>query len=239
MPLKFGWFSGKPRRPPPGAGIAQTGSRCFSARATACSQPPDASTSGPATMTGFAAAESCPASDVIRSAGAAGAVRDRATDRMRRRVGWGLDGPVVHRHRDEGRAPGRHRGRVDRPADRRRHVLGTLVLESLSHERRLTSQPRCSACCAQDDGALFRVMYSKRVIAHTFDDDGRFLHRDAAALRRRCPRERDCHCTCSENIARNHVAGRFERLEPMGRTTMRLPTIPWRCNHRRLPRVGT
>ena len=47
MPWKSAWSSGKPSRPPPGAGVAHTGSRSFSASATAASQPPLASMSGP------------------------------------------------------------------------------------------------------------------------------------------------------------------------------------------------
>ena len=54
-PWKFGWSSGNPSLPPPGAGVAQTASRCFSTSATAASQPPLASMSGPATNTGLRA----------------------------------------------------------------------------------------------------------------------------------------------------------------------------------------
>ena len=55
------------------AGVAQTGSRCFSTSATAVSQAPLASMSGPATSTGLAAACSRPARREI--APASGAVR--------------------------------------------------------------------------------------------------------------------------------------------------------------------
>jgi hypothetical protein len=55
-PMNCGWFSGNPIRPPPGAGVAQTGSFWRSARATQDSQPPLASTSGPTTSTGLDAA---------------------------------------------------------------------------------------------------------------------------------------------------------------------------------------
>ena len=72
-PTKLGWRSGKPSRDPPVAGLAHTGSRCFSARAMAACQPPAASMSGPATITG----DSAPARRSARSASAAssGAVR--------------------------------------------------------------------------------------------------------------------------------------------------------------------
>ena len=54
--------SGKPSRPPPGAGVAHTARPRPSARATAASQPPLASMSGPATSTGRSAARSRAAS---------------------------------------------------------------------------------------------------------------------------------------------------------------------------------
>ncbi len=54
-PWNSGCPSGKPSRPPPGAGEANTGSFWRSASATALSQPPLASISGPATITGFSA----------------------------------------------------------------------------------------------------------------------------------------------------------------------------------------
>ena len=60
-PRKFGWPSGKPSLPPPGAGIAKTGSFCLSTSATATSQAPLASMSGPATKTGLDAASRAPA----------------------------------------------------------------------------------------------------------------------------------------------------------------------------------
>ena len=60
-PTKFGCASGKPIRPPPTAGVDHTGRRCFSASAIAASQPPLASTSGPATSTGLVAAASASA----------------------------------------------------------------------------------------------------------------------------------------------------------------------------------
>ena len=57
-PRKFGWSSGKPIRPPPGAGVAHTGSFWRSTSATQASQPPLASMSGPATSTGLRASSS-------------------------------------------------------------------------------------------------------------------------------------------------------------------------------------
>ena len=54
-PWNAGWPSGKPIRPPPGAGVAQTGSRWRSASVTAASQAPEASTSGPTTSSGLVA----------------------------------------------------------------------------------------------------------------------------------------------------------------------------------------
>ena len=59
VPLKFGWFSGKPRRPPPVAGIDQTGRCCSSARRTPRSHPPEASMSGPATSASWATGVRC------------------------------------------------------------------------------------------------------------------------------------------------------------------------------------
>ena len=53
-----GWPSGKPMRPPPGAGMAHTGSLAASTSAMATSQAPLASMSGPATKTGLRAVAS-------------------------------------------------------------------------------------------------------------------------------------------------------------------------------------
>ena len=114
MPTNCGWFSGNPSRLPPVAGEAQTGSRCFSASATAASQPPLVSMSGPATSTGLRAASSVAASCDERC----GVGRDAAVDDPSRRVAGpilvGLDAPVVHRDRDE-----------HRPARRQRRVHGS------------------------------------------------------------------------------------------------------------------
>ena len=52
-PTNCGWFSGKPSRPAPGAGVAHTGRRRRSANSTPTSQAPEASISGPAASTGF------------------------------------------------------------------------------------------------------------------------------------------------------------------------------------------
>ena len=72
-PTKLGWRSGKPSREPPVAGLAHTGSRCFSARATAACQPPAASMSGPAIITGDSASDRRSATSA--SAASSGAVR--------------------------------------------------------------------------------------------------------------------------------------------------------------------
>ena len=82
-PRKCGWSSGKPIRPPPVAGAAHTGSRAFSASATAASQPPLASMSGPATKTGFCGRRRAARASSRTSAGSAPA---RAVDRARRLV---------------------------------------------------------------------------------------------------------------------------------------------------------
>ena len=82
MPRKPGWSSGNPIRPPPGAGVAHTGSFWRSASATAASQPPLASMSGPATRTGFDAfASRSPRSAIAAGSGAARPATER-------RIAW-------------------------------------------------------------------------------------------------------------------------------------------------------
>ena len=143
MPWKRGWSSGKPIRPPPGAGVAQTGSRWRSASATAASQPPLASMSGPATSTGFDACAQAlgeRAIDVRRRR--ARGRRPRASVWWRDRVVVDLGVPVVHRDRDERRALRRQRREVRGARERVRDVLGARRLvapldERVRHPRRV------------------------------------------------------------------------------------------------------
>ena len=91
---------GSPIRPPPGAGVAHTGRPARSASATAASQPPLASTSGPATSTGLRAASDAlgqVAQHVGVGAGAGRSPAARARGRAAVAV-VGLRVPVVHRH---------------------------------------------------------------------------------------------------------------------------------------------
>ena len=110
-------------REPPVAGLAQTGRRCFSASATAASQPPEASMSGPATRTGRSAAASRAASAVSASGSGAGAPGHAAGQRLAGAVGVGLLVPVVHRDRDEGGPARRQHRVVDGPGHRPGNVL--------------------------------------------------------------------------------------------------------------------
>src|SRR3954467_13705818 len=111
-------------RPPPGAGLAHTGSFCFSASSTASSHAPEASTSGPATSPGLRAVSSAAAMSVMDPSVAVatpGTVRggrdagDRARGRVADGVDVDLDYPVVHRDRHECRALRRQRRGVYRP----------------------------------------------------------------------------------------------------------------------------
>ncbi len=123
-PTKFGWRSGKPIRDPPVAGLAQTGSRCFSASATAASQPPAASMSGPATSTGARALEMRSASCGQRVLIRRGAAGDAPADGRGAAVLVGLRPPVVHRDRDERRPARRQRRVMDGPRQGAGDVLG-------------------------------------------------------------------------------------------------------------------
>ena len=123
MPAKLGWRSGKPSREPPVAGFAQTGNRCFSASATAASQPPDASISGPVDERRLRrrgeAARQLGERVRVRSAAAG----DGAGARVVGAVGVGLLRPVVHRDRDEHRPARGQRRVVDRARERAGDVL--------------------------------------------------------------------------------------------------------------------
>ena len=122
-------------RPPPGAGVAHTGRRWRSASATAASQAPLMSTSGPTTSTGFFAASRRAASVAHRLGVGHGAAGHAARDGPGRLGVVGLDVPVVHRDRDERRAAGRQGGVVDGAGQRRRHVLGARGLVAPLDER--------------------------------------------------------------------------------------------------------
>ena len=107
------------RRSPGGA---HTGSRCFTASATAASQPPAASISGPATSIGLRADSS--RRRELREPSGSGPARPLTTGaRVERPVRVGLGVPVVHRDRDERRTARRQRGVVDRASQRGRDVL--------------------------------------------------------------------------------------------------------------------
>ncbi len=135
MPWNAGWSSGKPSRPPPVAGLAQTGRRRSSASAVAAAWPRSESSSGPATSTGERASAMVAASALTSVRGRAGAPGHRPPELMRRGHRVHLGVPVVHRDRHEHRAARRQRGEVRSARERVRHVLGPRRLVAPLDER--------------------------------------------------------------------------------------------------------
>ena len=122
-PRKCAWPSGKPIRPPPGAGVAHTGRPAFSASATAASQAPQASRSPPATMTGLAAASMRAASAATASGSAPAApLTRRATVRAVSPASASAVQSSIGSDRNTGPAGGSEARWMPR-AQRRRHVL--------------------------------------------------------------------------------------------------------------------
>ena len=107
-------------------GLTQTAALVFSATCTIRSTAPARSTPGPTTRAGCLLAASAATSAFIASGSGPSLAADVAgLDRLRRM------GPVVDRHRDEGRPAGRLHRDVIGARDRGRHVFGPRRLDAV------------------------------------------------------------------------------------------------------------
>ena len=136
MPRKFGWSSGKPRRPPPGAGVAHTGQALLLGerhRRVPAAARVDVR-AGDQHRVARLLQQSRERPRSATGSGIARPVTARASA-LAAMILVGLRAPVVHRDRHERRAARRQRGVVDRARERVRHVLGARRLVRPLHVR--------------------------------------------------------------------------------------------------------
>ncbi len=134
MPWNAGWPSGKPIRPPPGAGVAQTGSRLALGQLDRDVPGSRRVHVGPHYQhRGRRRLE--PRREVPDQRRVGGRpARDRPARLVRQRLRIHLGGPVVHRDRHEHRTLWRQRGQMSSARERMRHVLRTWRLVAPLHQ---------------------------------------------------------------------------------------------------------